>query len=49
MKKKAYEYSKKELEKMIDEAEKKIIKKKGWKALRIAALSTLGLSWLPFI
>ena len=49
MKKKAYEYSKKELEKMIDEAEKKIIKKKGWKALRIAALSTLGLGWLPFI
>jgi len=49
MKKKAYEYSKKELEKMIEVEEKKIIKKNGWKAVRIAALSTLGLGWLPFI
>ena len=49
MKKKAYEYSKDELMSMIEIEENKIIKKGGWKALRMAALSTLGLSWLPFI
>ena len=49
MKKKAYEYPKKKLEKMIEEEENKMIKKGGWKALRIAALSTLGLGWLPFL
>ena len=49
MKKKAYEYSKDELTRMIEEEEEKMIKKGGWKALRMAALSTLGLSWLPFI
>ena len=43
MKKKAYEYPKKKLEKMIEEEENKMIKKGGWKALRVAALSTLGL------
>ena len=49
MKKKAYEYSKDELMRMIKEEENKQIKKGGWKALRMAALSSLGLSWLPFI
>ena len=49
MKKKAYEYSKDELVKMIEIEENKMIEKGGWKALRMAALSTLGLSWLPFI
>ena len=49
MKKKAYEYSKKELMNMIEEEENKIIKKGGWRALKVAALSSLGLSWLPFI
>jgi len=49
MKKKAYEYSKDELMGMIEIEENKMIKKGGWKALRMAALSTLGLSWLPFI
>ena len=49
MKKKAYEYTKEELEEMIKIEENKIIKKKGWKALRIALLSSLGLSWLPFV
>ena len=49
MKKKAYEYTKEELEEMIKIEENKIIKKKGWRALRIALLSSLGLSWLPFI
>ena len=49
MKKKAYEYSKDELMDMIEEEESKLIKKGGWKAVRMAALSTLGLSWLPFI
>ena len=49
MKKKAYEYSKDELMKMIEEEENKLIKKGGWKAVRVAALSTLGLGWLPFI
>ena len=49
MKKKAYEYSKDELMRMIEAEENKAIKKGGWKAVRIAALSTLGLGWLPFI
>jgi hypothetical protein len=49
MKKKAYEYSKDELMNMIQEEENKLIKKGGWKALKVAALSSLGLSWLPFI
>jgi hypothetical protein len=49
MKKKAYEYSKDELLKMIEVEEDKLIKKGGWKALKVAALSSLGLSWLPFI
>ena len=49
MKKKAYEYSKDELMGMIEEEENKMIKKGGWKALRVAALSTLGLGRLPFI
>jgi hypothetical protein len=49
MKKKAYEYSEDELMRMIEAEENKVIEKGGWKAVRIAALSTLGLSWLPFI
>ena len=49
MKKKAYEYSEDELMRMIEKEENKMIKKGGWKALRIAALSTLGLGWLPFL
>ena len=49
MKKKAYEYSKEELEKMIEDAESKTKKKLTWKGIRIAALSSLGLSWLPGI
>ena len=49
MKKNAYEYSKDELMGMIEKEENKLIKKGGWKALRVAALSSLGLSWLPFI
>ena len=49
MKKKAYEYSKDELMRMIEAEENKVIKKGGWKAVRVAALSTLGLGWLPFI
>ena len=49
MKKKAYEYSSDELEKMIKEEEDKIKEKGVFKALRIAAFSTLGLGWLPFL
>ena len=49
MKKNAYEYSKDELVRMIEKEENKLIKKGGWKAVRVAALSALGLSWLPFI
>ena len=49
MKKKAHEYSKKEMMKIIEKEENKIIKKGGWKAVRVAALSTLGLGWLPFL
>ena len=48
MKKKAYEYSKNELERMIKEEEKKIIKKKGWMGLRILA-ATMGIGFVPFI
>ena len=49
MKKKAYEYSKEELMEMIKVEESKIKSKMTWKGLRIAALSSLGLSWLPGI
>ena len=49
MKKKAYEYSKKELMNMVEKEENKLLKKGSWKALRIAAYSSLGLGWLPFI
>ena len=49
MKKKAYEYSKEELMEMIKVEESKIKSKMTWKGLRIAALSSLGLSWLPFV
>ena len=35
--------------KMIEDAESKTKKKLTWKGIRIAALSSLGLSWLPFI
>ena len=48
MKKKAYEYSKEKLEKMIKEEEKKVIKKKGWIAIRAAA-ALLGFGWLPLV
>ena len=48
MKKKAYEYTKEELEKMIEVEEKKIITKKGWQGVRLAA-ATMGLGFLPFI
>ena len=48
MKKKAYEYSKNELEKMIKEEEKKIIKKKGWMGIRILA-ATMGIGFVPFV
>ena len=49
MKKKAYEYSKDELMRMIEAEENKVIKKGGWKAVRIAALSALGLPFLGFL
>ena len=49
MKKKAYEYSKEELMEMIIAEESKVKRKMTWKGLRIAALSSLGLSWLPGI
>ena len=49
MKKKAYEYSKDELMTMIEAEENKAIKKGGWKAVRIAALSALGLPFLGFL
>jgi len=49
MKKKAYEYSKDELMRMIEAEENKAIKKGGWKAVRIAALSALGLPFLGFL
>ena len=49
MKKKAYEYSEDQLMTMIEAEEKKLIKKKGWQAVKVAALSALGISWLPFI
>ena len=49
MKKKAYEYSKKELMNMIEAEENKIIKKGGMKAVRIAALSAIGLPFLGFL
>jgi hypothetical protein len=49
MKKNAYEYSKEELMEMIEKEESKIKSKMKWKGVRMAALSTLGLGWLPFI
>ena len=49
MKKKAYEYSEDELMKMIKDEEGKIKEKMTWKGIRMAALSALGLSWLPGI
>ena len=49
MKKKAYEYSEDELFRMIESEEKKIIKKGGWKAVRVAAFSALGLPFLGFL
>ena len=49
MKKKAYEYSEDELMGMIEAEENKVIKKGGWKAVRIAALSALGLPFLGFL
>ena len=49
MKKKAYEYSKDELMSMIEIEENKIIKKGGWKAVRLAAYSALGLPFLGFL
>ena len=49
MKKNAYEYSKDELMKMIEAEENKVIEKGGWKAVRIAALSALGLPFLGFL
>ena len=49
MKKKAYEYSKDELMRMIEAEENKAIKKGGWKAVRIAALSALGIPFLGFL
>ena len=49
MKKKAYEYSEDELMRMIEAEENKVIKKGGWKAVRIAALSALGLPFLGFL
>ena len=48
MKKKAYEYSHDELEKMIKLEEKKILKKKGWLGIRILA-ATMGIGYVPFI
>ena len=48
MKKKAYEYSKDELMSMIEIEEKKIITKKGWQGVRLAA-AAMGLGFLPFI
>jgi len=49
MKKKAYEYSKDELVKMIEIEENKMIEKGVWKALRMAAYSALGLPFLGFL
>ena len=49
MKKKAYEYSEDELMRMIEAEENKAIKKGGWKAVRIAALSDIGIPFLGFL
>ena len=49
MKKNAYEYSKDELMSMIEIEENKMIKKGGWKAVRLAAYSALGLPFLGFL
>ena len=48
MNKKAYEYSKGKLEKMIKEEEMKIMKKKGLFGLRATA-AILGFGYLPFL
>ena len=47
MKKKAYEYNDDQLMEMIKEEEKKIIKKKGITAIKLIAMSTLGISFIP--
>ena len=47
MKSQAYRFKKGELENLIKEQENKIIKKKGWKWLRMAALAQIGL--FPFV
>ena len=49
MKKKAYEYSKDQLMEMIEKEESKLIKKGGWKAVKLAAYSALGLPFLGFL
>ena len=33
----------------LNDLQCEIVKKGGWKALKVAALSSLGLSWVPFI
>ena len=48
MKKKAYEYSSKQLEKMIIDEEDKIKKKMGWRFIRIAA-AIMGFSYIPHL
>ena len=48
MKKKAFEYKKEELEKLILDKEKKIKKKYTWKILKGIALTTMGLNFLNF-
>ena len=47
MKKRAYEYEKEELLKMIEKEENKIIKKQGWKWVRRLAFATLGIGFIP--
>ena len=49
LKKRPYEYTKSKLIELIKEEENKIIKKKGWSALRKAVFLSLGLSWIPFL
>lgn len=46
MKKKAHEYKTEELKKLIEEKESEIIKDYGWKAIRTAALASLGLGFI---
>ena len=47
MKTQAYKFKKEELENLIKKQENKIIKKKGWKWLRIAAVAQFGI--FPFV